>query len=97
MSKAALERLTTGLAAELSTSGVAVNSLAPVAAVATPGAVAMGLVPTDPAQVEPVEQMAEAALALCTGGVTGRVVTSGEILRELGLRARTLDGRRAYQ
>ena len=74
VSKAALERLTTGLAAEVSPYGVAVNSLAPVAAVATPGAVAMGLVPADPAHVEPVEQMAEAAVALCTlADLTGRV------------------------
>lgn len=95
-SKAALERLTTGLAAEVSPHGVAVNSLAPVAAVATPGAVAMGLVPENPAHVEPVEQMAEAALALCTADLTGRVVTSGDLLRELGVPVRTLDGRRAY-
>jgi NAD(P)-dependent dehydrogenase (short-subunit alcohol dehydrogenase family) len=92
-SKAALERLTTGLAAEVSPYGVAVNSLAPVAAVATPGAVAMDLVPADPAHVEPVEQMAEAALALCTGDLTGRVVTSGALLAELGRAVHTLDGR----
>jgi NAD(P)-dependent dehydrogenase (short-subunit alcohol dehydrogenase family) len=85
LSKAALERMTTGLAAETSRDGVRVNSLAPVAAVATPGAVAMGLVPEDPAHVEPVEQMAEAALALCTGDITGRVTTSAAILDELGV------------
>jgi NAD(P)-dependent dehydrogenase (short-subunit alcohol dehydrogenase family) len=85
LSKAALERMTTGLAAETSRDGVRVNSLAPVAAVATPGAVAMGLVPEDPAHVEPVEQMAAAALALCTGDVTGRVTTSAAILDELGV------------
>jgi citronellol/citronellal dehydrogenase len=94
LSKAALERMTTGLAAEVSRDGVAVNALSPVAAVATPGAVAMGLVPEDPAHVEPVEQMAEAALALCTTrDLTGRVVTSGPLLAELGLPVRGLDGR----
>jgi NAD(P)-dependent dehydrogenase (short-subunit alcohol dehydrogenase family) len=95
-SKAALERLTTGLAAEVHRHGVAVSSLAPVAAVATPGAIAMDLVPEDPAAVEPVEQMAEAALALCTGApgtLTGRVVTSGALLAELDRPVRTLDGR----
>jgi NAD(P)-dependent dehydrogenase (short-subunit alcohol dehydrogenase family) len=97
MSKAALERLTTGLAAEVSPYGVAVNSLAPVAAVATPGALAMGLVPADPAHVEPLEQMAEAAVALCTlADLTGRVVTSGGLLLELGRPVRTLDGQRLY-
>jgi NAD(P)-dependent dehydrogenase (short-subunit alcohol dehydrogenase family) len=95
LSKAALERMTTGLAAEVSRDGVRVNALAPVAAVATPGAVAMGLVPEDPAHVEPVEQMAEAALALCSGDVTGRVTTSRAVVREQDLTVRTLDGRAA--
>jgi NAD(P)-dependent dehydrogenase (short-subunit alcohol dehydrogenase family) len=95
LSKAALERMTTGLAAEVSRDGVRVNALAPVAAVATPGAVAMGLVPEDPAHVEPVEQMAEAALSLCSGDLTGRVTTSRAVVRELGLTVRTLDGRSA--
>jgi NAD(P)-dependent dehydrogenase (short-subunit alcohol dehydrogenase family) len=87
--------MTTGLAAEVSRDGVRVNALAPVAAVATPGAVAMGLVPEDPAHVEPVEQMAEAALALCSGAVTGRVTTSRAVVREQDLTVRTLDGRAA--
>jgi NAD(P)-dependent dehydrogenase (short-subunit alcohol dehydrogenase family) len=94
-SKAALERMTTGLAAEVHRRGVAVNSLAPVAAVATPGAIAMDLLPDDPAHVEPVEQMAEAALALCTGdpaALTGRVTTSAALLAELGRPVRALDG-----
>jgi citronellol/citronellal dehydrogenase len=94
-SKAALERLTSGLAAEVFASGVAVNALSPVAAVATPGVEAMGLLPEDPDHVEPVEQMAEAALALCTAGVgrvTGRTLTSADTLRELGRSVRTLDG-----
>ena len=94
-SKAALDRLTTGLAAEVFAHGVAVNSLSPVGAVATPGVIAMGLLPADPAQVEPVEQMAEAALALCAvgaGRMTGRCVTSAEVLAELDRPIRTLDG-----
>ena len=85
--------MTTGLAAETSRDGIRINALSPVAAVATPGAVAMGLVPEDPAHVEPVEQMAEAALALCTGDLTGRVVTSGPLLRELDREVLGLDGR----
>jgi NAD(P)-dependent dehydrogenase (short-subunit alcohol dehydrogenase family) len=87
-SKAALERLTTGLAAEVHRHGVAVNSVAPVAAVATEGAEAMGLLPSDPAMVEPMEQMVDAVLALCTrdpATLTGRVTTSGRLLTELGI------------
>jgi NAD(P)-dependent dehydrogenase (short-subunit alcohol dehydrogenase family) len=94
-SKAALERMTAGLAAELFPLGIAVNAVAPVAAVSTPGAEAMGLVPEDPAHVEPVEQMAEATLALATvpaERLTGRALTSAAVLAELGRTVRTLDG-----
>ncbi len=94
-SKAALERISTGLAAEVHRHGIAVNVVAPVAAVATPGVVAMGLMPGDDTHVEPVEQMAEAVLALATGDpatITGRVVTSEALLAELGRPVRNLDG-----
>jgi hypothetical protein len=45
--------------------------------------------------IEPVEAMAEAALALasCDAKLTGRVTYSLELLRELGREPRTLDGR----
>jgi len=94
-SKAALERISTGLAAEVHRHGIAVNAVAPVAAVATPGVVAMGLMPGDDTHVEPVEQMAEAVLALATGDpavLTGRTVTSAAILAELDRAVRNLDG-----
>jgi NAD(P)-dependent dehydrogenase (short-subunit alcohol dehydrogenase family) len=93
--KAALERMSTGLAAEVHRHGVAVNVVLPVAAVATPGTEALGLVPTSGTRVEPVEQMAEAVLALATGDpatLTGRIVTSAAILEELGRPVRNLDG-----
>jgi NAD(P)-dependent dehydrogenase (short-subunit alcohol dehydrogenase family) len=95
-SKAALNRLTAGIAAELWEAGVAVNTLAPVAAVVT---AAVRLTGADkwirPEMVEPVEAMAEAALALatCDAKLTGRVTYSLELLRELGREIRTLDGR----
>lgn len=96
MTKAALDRMSTGLAAELHADGIAVNSLSPVAAVRTPGVEALGVVPESfLAEAEPVEWMAEAALALCSPGApTGRVALSGPLLEELGRPPRSLDGAR---
>ena len=93
--KAALERMTAGFAAELAGSGVAINALAPVEAVASEGAVASGTI-DEGAHYEPLEAMAEAALALCTrpaDGLSGRSVLSLPLLRELGITVHTLDGR----
>lgn len=95
-SKAALDRLTVGIAAELSEAGIAVNTLAPVAAVIT---AAVRMTGADkwiqPEMIEPVEAMAEAALALacCDAKLTGRITYSLDLLRELGRELRTLDGR----
>ena len=88
-SKAALERFTTGLAAEVYEDGVAVNSLAPVAAVRTPGAeVWVGdLMDARPDIVEPMEVFVDATLALCTcdpATLTGRICYSRPLLEELG-------------
>jgi NAD(P)-dependent dehydrogenase (short-subunit alcohol dehydrogenase family) len=95
LTKAALDRLTTGLAAELSGDGIAVNSLAPVAAVMTPGVAALGIVPDVPELVEPVELIAEAAVVLASGDpdlLTGRVVYTKPFLDEIGREVRALDG-----
>ena len=88
MCKAALERLTTGLAAEAWDSNVAVNSLSPMRVVPTPGTRFHGLVrPEDPSQVvEPPEVMAQAALELCCRpprSLTGRIAYSQALLDEL--------------
>ena len=96
-SKAALERMTTGLAAEVHRHGVAVNVVSPVAAVATPGVAALGLLPGDDTHVEPVEQMVEAVLALATADVstlTGWIGTSEQLLTTLRREIRNLDGSR---
>jgi NAD(P)-dependent dehydrogenase (short-subunit alcohol dehydrogenase family) len=93
-SKAALERMSAGLAAELASVRVAVNTLAPVEAVASEGAIESGVI-DDGAHYEPVEAMAEAALQLCSrdpGTLSGRCVLSLPLLRELGATVRTLDG-----
>jgi len=100
-SKAALDRFSTGLAAELYPYGIAVNALAPLAAVITPGVEAMGIDQwIGPDMIEPVEAMAEAALVLCSGDpavLTGRVAYSLTLLEELGRPIRTLDGRAIYK
>ncbi len=95
-SKAALNRLTTGLAAELYNDHVAVNALAPVAAIITPGVEAMGIRQWIPdSMVEPIEPIAEAALVLCScdpAVITGRIAYSLRFLEELGRPVRGLNG-----
>jgi len=92
-SKAALERVMIGLAAEAYADGIAVNTIAPVAAVATPGAQALvgRLLAEHPELVEPVEWLAEAVLILATCDprtCTGRVLYSGPFLDEVGRKPR---------
>lgn len=93
--KAALQRLTAGLAVELAPYNIAVNTLAPVEAVASEGAVELGVIDAV-AHYEPLEAMAEAALALSTrpaSELSGRIVLSLELLRELGMNGvMSLDG-----
>ncbi|TDD34915.1 SDR family NAD(P)-dependent oxidoreductase [Nonomuraea terrae] len=88
MCKAALERFTTGLAAELYADGIAVNSLAPTKVVPTPGTLFHRLTTEEDPNAEPPEVMAAAALALCQAPpdkLTGRIAYSQELLAELGL------------
>jgi NAD(P)-dependent dehydrogenase (short-subunit alcohol dehydrogenase family) len=93
-SKAMLDRFTTGAAMELDDDGIAVNTLAPEGAVATENAKAVAGVRDDGS--EPMETMAEAALALCSGDpreLTGRVASSLSLLVDQERQVRTLDGR----
>lgn len=81
MAKAALDRWTTGLAAELDGTGVRVNSLGTGALVMTPGVALVSPHTPDNVPVEPDGAMAEAALILCTGDrTTGRIAYSMELL-----------------
>jgi hypothetical protein len=73
---------------------VAVNALTPQAAIATPNLVAAGWV--DNRMFEPLETMAEAALALCSGDaqqLTGRIAYSLQLLVELRRPVRNLNGK----
>jgi NAD(P)-dependent dehydrogenase (short-subunit alcohol dehydrogenase family) len=86
--KAALERFTQGLAAEVYDSGVSVTCLSPSLVVATPGVLHHKLVRSaDDPNAEPERMMADAALLLATeplDAITGRVTYSQQILKERG-------------
>jgi NAD(P)-dependent dehydrogenase (short-subunit alcohol dehydrogenase family) len=88
MCKAALERFSTGLAAELYDSNIAVNALSPNQVVPTPGTVFHHLTTEDDPDAEPPAVMAEAALRLCSADpktLTGRIAYSQDLLAELTL------------
>jgi NAD(P)-dependent dehydrogenase (short-subunit alcohol dehydrogenase family) len=82
--KAALNRLTVAAASETHGQGISVNGLTPQAAIATPALVEGGWI--DDVMFEPMDTMAEAALALVTGDpavLTGRIAFSLQLLVEL--------------
>ena len=82
--KAALNRLTVSLAAELYADRIAVNAAAPSDPVATPGAGTLDLAKTG---TEDIGLITETALILCTGDpatMTGRVVKTQPFLAEMG-------------
>ena len=82
--KAALDRLTVSLAAELYESGIAVNAAAPFKPVPTPGAGTLDLAKED---TEDISLITETVLILCTGdpaSMTGRIAYTQPFLRELG-------------
>jgi NAD(P)-dependent dehydrogenase (short-subunit alcohol dehydrogenase family) len=86
MCKAALERFSTGLAAELYDDNIAVNALSPSQVVPTPGTIFHHLTTEDDPNSEPPSVMAEAALRLCSAepqALTGRIAYSQELLAEL--------------
>ncbi len=90
MCKAALERFSTGLAAELYADNIAVNALSPNRVVPTPGTIFHHLTTADSPDAEPPAVMAEAALQLCHRDpqtLTGRVAYSQDLLAELGVTA----------
>jgi NAD(P)-dependent dehydrogenase (short-subunit alcohol dehydrogenase family) len=82
--KAALNRLTKSLAAELYDDGIAVNAAAPTNPVATPGSGMLDLAKID---TEDIELITQTAFVLCTGdpkSLTGRIAHTQPFLREIG-------------
>lgn len=92
--KAALNRVTNALAVECHPLGIRVNTVEPRAAVMSEGAEALvgGIVTGE--QIESMEAMVEATVALCDCPLerTGIVHTSLDLIDELGLTVMTLDG-----
>ncbi len=88
MCKAAIERFSTGLAAELYPDNIAVNALSPTRVVPTPGTLFHHLTTADDPDAEPPAVMAEAALLLChrePRTLTGRITYSQALLAEFGV------------
>ncbi len=88
MCKAAIERFSTGLAAELYADNIAVNALSPTKVVPTPGTVFHHLTTEGDPNSEPTSVMAAAALMLChrdPRSLTGRITYSQQLLAELGV------------
>ena len=94
-SKAALNRMTNGLAAELDGTGIRVNTVEPRAAVMSEGAAALVGDTIRPDQVESLEQMVEAVVALCDCPVdiTGHSFVSLDLLDAWQVEVHGLDGR----
>jgi len=94
-SKAALNRLTNALAAEVAGTGIRVNTIEPRAAVMSEGAEALtgGTLRAD--QIESMEEMVEAVVALCDCPPerSGCSFVSLDLLEELDATVRGLDGR----
>ncbi len=92
--KAALDRYTIGLAHEVCSDKVYINAMGPEAIVLTEGAsYVRDIARKNPDMVEPVEMMAEAALALCTNSHVGQVTYSRRFIHSQGRSVKSLDGK----
>jgi citronellol/citronellal dehydrogenase len=96
MAKAALDRMSSGLAIESCEHNVRINSISPSGGARTPGALAASkMFNRYPHYAEPLETISEAVLALCEPiepMITGSVLTSGSLLADLRRPVRALDG-----
>lgn len=94
--KAAIHRMTEGFAVELEEHNISVNAIAPVSAILTPGVDSLNIItPEMMSRVEPVEHIAEAALAVVEAEpreLTGQILFSYRFLDEIGRPTCSLDG-----
>ncbi|AGH47939.1 5-keto-D-gluconate 5-reductase [Sphingomonas sp. MM-1] len=93
-SKAALDRVTLGLAAELHGTGIHVNAVKPYKICASENALQLARMtaPHNPDWIEGVEMMAEAAAILIASSLSGVVSNSREVLAMTQSPLRSLDG-----
>jgi citronellol/citronellal dehydrogenase len=93
-SKAALNKITNGLGAELFGSGIRVNTVEPRAAVLSEGAEKLVGGTLRPDQIESMEQMVEGVLHVCDcpEDFTGRITVSLDLIDSFGLTVHGLDG-----
>jgi len=93
-SKAALNRMTNAIAVELHGTGVRINAVAPRAAVASEGAMALLGDGVDQALFESMEAMVEGTIALCdcAADLTGKAHISLDLIESLGIAVMGLDG-----
>jgi NAD(P)-dependent dehydrogenase (short-subunit alcohol dehydrogenase family) len=93
--KAAMDRYTTGLAAELAGTNIRVNAVMPTNScmthVVTPES--LEILRVHPDWVEGVEMMAEAAMLLICSPLTGRVMPSRDVLQMMEAPLHALDGK----
>jgi NAD(P)-dependent dehydrogenase (short-subunit alcohol dehydrogenase family) len=93
-SKAALNRITNGLGAELYGTGIRVNTVEPRAAVLSEGAAELVGGTLKPEQIESMEEMVEGVMALCDcpADITGRITVSLDLIDDWRLTVHNLDG-----
>ncbi len=93
-SKAALNRMTNALAHEMHPHEIRINTVEPRAAVMSEGAAALVGASVTADQIESMEAMVEATVALCACGpeISGGCFVSLDLIDELGLVVHNLDG-----
>ncbi|MCY3861382.1 MAG: SDR family NAD(P)-dependent oxidoreductase [bacterium] len=96
--KAALNRMTSAWAVELHPRNIRINTIEPLAAVLSEGADELVGGILRPDQIESMEAMVEAAVALCDCPIErcGQILSSLPLLDELGLTVMTLDATAPY-